>query len=286
VPMMAGGYLLPKPSGGTVGSLMRSSRRTRRAGMTMTEQAKKAQSTIERPRLSEDPGSKVGMPPDVPDLASPLAADPIHIADTNSVVANEGQPHDCRLVPTLPPEVAKDIRPTVKRLWLDLTDPDRPRDSVSVDYRIGRIRYLEKLFRTEFANTADLRLHMERFLDGHDGRRLPVPLAIKRARKKLKLTQRQLAEMLGLKDHTLISKYESGNRVPTANVLEWLKGAENVTEKKPVKGKSRTIRFAVTSNRGKEVCIFPKSGVSETSPKPQNCTPDNDDFPASTQEVL
>ena len=254
--------------------------------MTMTEQAKKAQSTIERPRLSEDPGSKVGMPPDVPDLASPLAADPIHIADTNSVVANEGQPHDCRLVPTLPPEVAKDIRPTVKRLWLDLTDPDRPRDSVSVDYRIGRIRYLEKLFRTEFANTADLRLHMERFLDGHDGRRLPVPLAIKRARKKLKLTQRQLAEMLGLKDHTLISKYESGNRVPTANVLEWLKGAENVTEKKPVKGKSRTIRFAVTSNRGKEVCIFPKSGVSETSPKPQNCTPDNDDFPASTQEVL
>jgi hypothetical protein len=118
----------------------------------------------------------------------------------------------------------KDIRPTVKRFWLDLTDPDRPCDSASVDYRVGLIRFLEKLMRTEFASTADLRQHVERFLDGYDGRRLPVPQAIKRARKKLKLTQRQLAEQLGFKDHTLISKYEKGQRVPSAKVIEWLKG--------------------------------------------------------------
>ena len=189
----------------------------------MIEQAKKAQSTIELPSLQEDPESKVGMPPDVQDLASPLAADPIHIAATNSVVANEGQPHDCRLVPTLSPEVAKDFRPTVKRLWLVLTDPGRPCDSDSVEYRLGLIGDLEELMRTDFANTADLRHHVERYLSGYDGRRLPVPQAIKRARKKLKLTQRQLAELLGFKDHTLISKYESGKRVPTDKLLEWLK---------------------------------------------------------------
>lgn len=118
---------------------------------------------------------------------------------------------------------AKDRRPTVKRLWLVLTDPDRPCDSVSVEYRLGLIRFLEKLMRAEFASTADLRQHVERYLSGHDGRRLPVPQAIKRARKKFKLTQRQLAETLGLKDHTLISKYESGKRVPTGKLLDWLK---------------------------------------------------------------
>lgn len=119
---------------------------------------------------------------------------------------------------------AKDRRPMVKRLWLALTDPDRPGDSVSMVYRIGLIRLLEKLMRTEFASTADLRQSVERFLDGYDGRRLPLPAAIRRARKKIKLTQRQLAEQLGFKDHTLISKYEKGQRVPSEKVIEWLKG--------------------------------------------------------------
>lgn len=119
---------------------------------------------------------------------------------------------------------ATDKRPIVKRLWHVLTDPDRPCDSVSVEYRLGLIRFLEKLMRTEFASTADLRQHVERFLDGYDGRRLPLPAAIRRARKKLKLTQRQLAEQLGFKDHSLISKYEKGQRVPSAKVIEWLKG--------------------------------------------------------------
>jgi hypothetical protein len=191
--------------------------------MTMTEQQKKAMSSIEQPRLPEDPGSKAGMPPDVPDLASPLATGPGHFADTNSVVAREDQPHDCGLVPTPSSEVAKDLRPIIKRLWLELTDPERPCDSISVDYRIGRIRYLEKLMRTDFASTADFRQHVERYLEGYDGRRLSVPQAIKRARKKLKLTQRQLGERLGLKDHTLISRYEKGQRVPSEKVIEWLK---------------------------------------------------------------
>ena len=140
--------------------------------------------------------------------------------------------------------------------------------------------------RTDFASTADLRHHVERYLSGYDGRRLPVPQAIKRARKKLKLTQRQLAELLGFKDHTLISKYESGKRVPTDKLLEWLCKTEKVTGKEPVKGNGQTPRFLVTSNGGKEASISPNMSESETSPKRQDCTPDNDDFPASTQEVL
>lgn len=252
----------------------------------MTEQQKKAKSSIERPRLQENPKSKVGMPPDVQDLASPLAAGPGHEADTNSVVANEFQPHDCRRVPTLPPEVAKDIRPTVKRLWLELTYPDRPGDSVSVDYRVGLIRYLEKLMRTGFSGTAALRQHVDRYLSGYDGRRLPVPQAIKRARTKLKLTQRQLAELLSLKNHTLISKYESGKRVPTDRILEWLRKTENVTGKELMKGNGQTPRLLVTSNGGKKASISPNLGESETSPKQQNCTPGKDDLPASAHEVL
>jgi hypothetical protein len=191
--------------------------------MTMITEQQKAKSSIERPRPQEDPESKVGMLPDMQDLSSPFAADPNYVIDTNSVVADKGQPHDCLLSPTPSHEVAKDLRPIVKRLWLELTDPDRPGDSVSVDYMVGRIRYLEKLMRTEFASTANFRQHVDRYLSGYDGRRLPVPQAIKRARKKLKLTQRQLAELLGFKDHTLISKYESGKRVPTDKVIEWLK---------------------------------------------------------------
>jgi len=152
-----------------------------------------------------------------------LIDEPTYEADIDGFMANGVHQHPANLGTAIPPEVAKDKRPTVKRFWLALTDPDRPCDSASVDYRIGLIRFLEKLMRTEFASTTDLRQHVERYLEGHDGRRLPVPQAIRRARKKLKLTQRQLAEQLGFKDHTLISKYEKGERVPSDKVLEWLK---------------------------------------------------------------
>ncbi len=253
----------------------------------MTEQSRRsAQSTIELPGLPEDPESTVGMLPDLLALASPLPAGPGYVAETDSTVVREDRPHDCRLAPTPATEVPKDIRPTAKRLWLELTDPDRPCDSVSVDYRVGRIRYLEKLMRTEFACTADLRHHIERCLNGHDGRRLPVPQAIKRTRKKLKLSQSQLAELLGLKDHTLISKYESGKRVPADRVLKWLRQTENVTRKEPVNRSSQAPRFAVTSDGGKEASIFPNIGESETSQEPQNCTPDDNGHPASFKGVL
>jgi len=76
----------------------------------MTKQQPTAKSSIEQLRLQEDPESKVGMLPDMQDPASPLAAGPGHVAGTNSIVANEGQPHDCRLLPTSPTEADKDRR--------------------------------------------------------------------------------------------------------------------------------------------------------------------------------
>jgi DNA-binding XRE family transcriptional regulator len=123
----------------------------------------------------------------------------------------------------IPPEVAKDKQALVKWIYKVISDPDRPCDSASVDLRLMLIDHLQDLMRTRFANTADLRQHVDRFLDNPDGRRLPIPQAIKRARKRLGLTQRQLAEQLSLKDHTLISKFEKGKRLPTKGIIEWLK---------------------------------------------------------------
>lgn len=172
----------------------------------------------------------------------------------------------------IPPEVAKDKQATVK--WIDkvIFDPDRPCDSASVDRRLMLIRHLEDMMHTGFSNTADLRQHVDRFLDGRDGRRLPVAKAIKRARKNLGLSQVDLADQLGLKDHTLISKYESGKRVPPLKVTEWLTQAENVTQERRVKGNGRTPSIPVTSSRGNEAPILPDSDVSGTSPNPQGCT--------------
>lgn len=155
-----------------------------------------------------------------------LIDEPYYVADIDGYIASWVQQHYGSLEASLPPEHAKDKRSIIKWIGQVLTDPDRHRDSASVDCRVGLIRYLEKLMRMEFSSTTDLRQHVERYLDGHDGRRLPVPQAIRRARKKLKLTQRQLAEQLGFKDHTLISKYEKGQRLPSDKVIEWLKGGE------------------------------------------------------------
>jgi DNA-binding XRE family transcriptional regulator len=155
-----------------------------------------------------------------------LIGEPTFVADIESFVANWVHRHDGCLGTSLPLEAARDKRSTVKWIWLILTDPDRPCDSAAVDYRVGLIRCLEKLMRKEFASTKELRQHVERCLGGYDGRRLPIPEAIRRARKKRKWTQRQLAEHLGFKDHTLISKYEKGQRVPSDKVMAWLKEGE------------------------------------------------------------
>jgi len=121
---------------------------------------------------------------------------------------------------------AKNKKATVKWIWQVLTDPERPWDAASVDHRVRLIQLLEKLLRKDFTSTRELKLHVERLVASPDGRRMPISQALRRARKKRKLTQRQLAEHLGFKDHTLISKYEKGERLPSAKVIEWLKEGE------------------------------------------------------------
>jgi DNA-binding XRE family transcriptional regulator len=159
------------------------------------------------------------------DVFSPIDG-PAHEARNDSSTAGRVQKQGGILGGPPLPKDAIDKRATVKWIWQALTDPERPWDTASVDLRIRLIQFLEKLLRKDFTNIPDLKLHVERFLEGLDGRRMPVSQAIKRVRKKRNLTQRQLAELLGLKDHTLISKYENGERVPPEKVLAWLKEGE------------------------------------------------------------
>ena len=194
-----------------------------------------------------------------------LISEPTYVADIDGFIADWVQQHCGSPEQSGQSESVSYKKATVRRIWEILNDPDRPCDHISVNNRIEMIPYLERLFRTEIRNKAQLGELVTRFLGNQDGRCLPAPQAIKRARKKLKLSQRQLALHLGLKDHTLISKIESGKREPSAKVLKWLKEAENVTAKRPVKGKSRTPRIPVTSNRGNEAPISPDLGKSVTS---------------------
>jgi len=198
--------------------------------------------------------------------------EPTYVADIESFIANWVHDHQDLLKSRGSIVDFNDKKVAVKRIWENLSDPDRPCDHISVNDRVRMVGHLERLFRTQIRNKAQLRELVARFLGGLDGRRLPIPEAIGRARRKLKKTQRQLAELIGLKDHSLISKCESGKKQPTRRILDWLKEAENVTEKGQVKANSRTPRFSVTSSRGKGPSISPNFGKSETSPKQQKCT--------------
>lgn len=170
----------------------------------------------EESQTNKSPRKKLG-------AASDLIDEPAHEADIGSFTAGPVQEQGGILGASPIPLDAMDKKATVKRIWQVLTDPDRPWDSASLEQRVEMIRHLENLLRTEFASTRDLKLHAERLLAGPDGRRMPISRAIRRAREKRKLTQRQLAGLLDLKNHTLISKYENGERVPSAKVIKWLK---------------------------------------------------------------
>lgn len=208
---------------------------------------------------------------------------PTHVADIESFIADWVNDNEDLLKSFGSLVDFDDKRAIVKRIWEILNNPGRPCDHISVNDRVRMIGYLERLFRTQIRNTAQLKELVSRFLGGLDGRRLAIPQALKRARKKFRLSQRQLAELLGLKDHTLISKYESGKRAPTGGILAWLKEAENVTGKRRVKGNSRNPASSVTSLWGKPASISAISGKSETSAKRPKCT-DADDPPQTALE--
>lgn len=116
----------------------------------------------------------------------------------------------------------KDIRYFVKKGYQILTNPNRPNDSDSVQWRVQLVRCLESLLNTQFRNTRDFRRKIKEYLKNYEIRKKPVGDRIKKARKKLGLTQKQVAEQLGFKSHVAIVNYEKGKRYPPNKVFQWL----------------------------------------------------------------
>jgi len=142
------------------------------------------------------------------------------------VIVPTSQPTELRIMPSSSNKAEfrtiEEKHKFVRKACKILTDPSRPRDADSVMYRIKLIGYLEKLLRKDFKDTRDFRQNVEDLLGGYDERKMPVSLRIRRARKKKKWTQKQLASHLGLKSHVPIVQYEKGQRNPSGRVLQWL----------------------------------------------------------------
>jgi hypothetical protein len=100
-----------------------------------------------------------------------LINEPTFAADINSLIAEWVQQHYGSLEASLLPEYR---RSTIKWTWQGLTGPDRPRIGVGL---IGR---LWRSIRMRFSRARRLRQHVEPYLGGHDGIRLPVSQAVKR----------------------------------------------------------------------------------------------------------
>jgi DNA-binding XRE family transcriptional regulator len=115
-----------------------------------------------------------------------------------------------------------DKRYLVKKLYQILSNPNSPRDAYSVQVRTNIVQLLEKLQRTEFINTRDLRRKVDQYLGSYELRTRPVGEKIKRVRKKLKLTQAELAKHLGLSSRVQIAYLENGHRYPPSKIFKWL----------------------------------------------------------------
>ena len=119
-----------------------------------------------------------------------------------------------------------DKRYLIKKLYQVLSNPNSPRDAYSVQVRTNIVQLLEKLLRTEFINTRDLRRKVDQYLGNYELRMRPVGERIKRARKKLRLTQAELATNLGFSSRVQIAYLENGHRYPPSKIFKWLEDHE------------------------------------------------------------
>jgi DNA-binding transcriptional regulator YiaG len=110
----------------------------------------------------------------------------------------------------------------VKKAYQVLCSADRPSDSSSDQEHSGLVRELERRLKTEFNSTRDLNEKVEKYLAGYDLRKAEPSARLRRARKKLKLTQGELARRLGYTSHVPIANFERGKRPLTRRVSEWL----------------------------------------------------------------
>ncbi len=120
----------------------------------------------------------------------------------------------------------EDIRYKAKKLYQTITNQDQPLDAFSLQKRVNTVRYLENIQGTQYRSTRDMRRKIEYYLKDFDARRNPIHIRLRRARKKKKLTQLELANRLGYKSHVAITQFEKGLRYPSDRVICWLEKAE------------------------------------------------------------
>lgn len=110
----------------------------------------------------------------------------------------------------------------VKKIYQIVLNPNRPYDYHSFYRRVDLIAVLERMLRTEFRNTRDMKHKVADFLSGYDLRKVDTKIRIRKMRKGQRLTQQQLAERLGYRSHVPIAQMETGTRPASKRVLAWL----------------------------------------------------------------
>ena len=150
--------------------------------------------------------------------------EPTHVEDINALIGKHAKKVLVKKIHGIDVDISrlKDKRYYVKKASQILNNPDRPLDADSVQWRALLVQCLERLLKTQFANTADFKQKIDSFLRGYEVRKDDPAERIKRARKKKKWTQKQLADYLGYKSHAAIAQFEKGLRYPSKKVFQWL----------------------------------------------------------------
>ena len=115
----------------------------------------------------------------------------------------------------------KDKRYFVKKAY-DLISERKNTGPSTTQTRIFLIQWLEATLRIQFKNTRDMKHKIEKYLGNYQVRKKPVAERIKKARKKRKWTQKELADHLGYKSHVTIAQFEKGLRYPPERIFQWL----------------------------------------------------------------
>lgn len=92
--------------------------------------------------------------------------------------------------------------------------------------RVSTIQALERILKKDITTRHELEEYVTAYVGNLDGRRSSLKERVKRARKRLQLSQLALAHQLGYRNHTTIAQVERGCRIPTRRILEWLETTE------------------------------------------------------------
>ena len=110
----------------------------------------------------------------------------------------------------------------VKKLFQIITNPKRPSDEHSFQWRVRAVSTLEKILNADFKVTADFYKKVGARVEQYNVRKGSYAERVKKARKKSGLSQEDLASKFGYTSHVLISQIENGKKMPPKAILEWL----------------------------------------------------------------